>query len=127
MSNQEKLLEVLLELGGDLEPVSVSAIRKVWPECPEFMKLLNLGNRELFTVYLEPDGGPERQILLTPEGIAAASKSKKEAEEKRTAKAEKVRDKKKDRAFEIILVFLGWLLGLATPYIVGFFGKLFHG
>ena len=125
MSNQEKLLEVLLELGGDVEPVSVSAIRKVWPECPEFMKLLNLGNRELFTTYLERGG--DHGLLLTPEGITRASQAKKEMQEKIAEKAEKVRDKKQERVFQIFLVFLGWLLGLATPYVVGFFGKLFHG
>lgn len=47
----------------------------------------------------------------------AAAESEKQASELAEQKAAQIRDKKKDRIFQVFLVFLGWLLGILTANI----------
>ena len=57
------------------------------------------------------------EYRLTPAGDDALSEYEQVVREK----AKAVSDKKKDRAFDIFLVILAYVLGLLTPYIAALF------
>ena len=71
-------------------------------------------------LYLLSEGG--KRVLLARRQELALQKELAEKELKETAdraaqKSEEKAEKKKERIFQTFLVFLGYLLGLITPYI----------
>lgn len=123
MGNQEKLLEVLLELGGDVEPIGTKEIKAAWPDCPPVLKMMNLGNGTLFETIKLGRNPDMWGLQLTPEGISRASEAKKELEKERREYAEKAADRAADRAFQIKLAIMSGVISLIVSVVINL---LFH-
>jgi len=66
-----------------------------------------------------------KYCAVSADGESLILEKHKLLEADRHQKSDKIRDKKHERLFQVLLVFLGWILGLITPWATSFISSLF--